>query len=155
MTTTTTAKENKFESVLTKIGKAFLDVVNVGSNLAEAEQPLLDQLLPEAISSPIDTVNTLFRNTMASVEAKYQAIGSSDVTFAQKVAEVVAISGAAAAQILTQAGYTVTTETLSEIATGATNVYNLLGTSITTSPTAIPSSSIAAVPGTLSGAPAA
>jgi hypothetical protein len=147
---------NVFESVLTKIGKALLDIVNVGSNVFTAEQPLIDQLLPATISGPIDTVNTLFRNTMASVEAKYQAIGSSSVPFAQKVAEVVAISGAAATQILTQAGYTVGTADLSLIAEGATNVYNLLGTSLTAAPVAVatPSAPTATAP-TANGVPSA
>jgi hypothetical protein len=130
---------NEFETILTKVGKDIVKVENAISNVITMEKPVLTAYLPAATVSAIETVNTLFQNTMVTVEAKYAAIGASSVSFAQKVAEVVAISGAAAASILGQAGYTVGTTQLQQIASGATAVYTILGTpGLTTLPAPTP-----------------
>jgi hypothetical protein len=134
---------NEFETILTKVGKDIVKVENALSNVITMEKPVLTAYLPAATVNAIETVNTLFQNTMVTVEAKYAAIGASSVSYAQKVLEVVAISGAAAASILTQAGYTVGTTQLQQIATGATTVYNILGTPGLTTLPAAPATSTA------------
>jgi hypothetical protein len=139
---------NEFETILTNVGKKIVQVENAISNVITMETPVINSYLSPATANAIETVNNLFRNTMVTVEAKYAAIGSSNVTFAQKVVEVVAISGAAAAMIMTSAGYTVGTTQLQQIAAGATQVYNILGTplaSLTTLPAATTTTVTAAV----------
>jgi hypothetical protein len=123
---------NEFETILTNVGKKIVQVENAISNVITMETPVINSYLSPATANAIETINKLFQNTMVTVEAKYAAIGTSNVSFAQKVVEVVAISGSAAAMILTSAGYSVGTTQLQQIAAGATQVYNILGTPLAT-----------------------
>ncbi|HET9101050.1 MAG TPA: hypothetical protein VFN62_11710 [Acidobacteriaceae bacterium] len=122
----TQGKQNGFESFLSAAAKDIEKVLNVGVNLAVAEQPLINQLLPPQFATAENAATALIKNVMLATEAKYQALGST-VSYPQKVAEVVAITGAALIQILAGIGVTAGQTELTALVTGATS-FSLLPT---------------------------
>ena len=105
--------------------------MNVGINIATAEQPLINQLLPPQFASAENAATALIKNVMLTTEAKYQAMGSA-VPYPQKVAEVVAITGAALIQILAGIGVTAGQTELVALVTGATSFSVLPSAGLTT-----------------------
>jgi hypothetical protein len=124
-------KQNAFESFLSAAAKDIQKVLNVGINLATAEQPLINQLLPPQFATAENAATALIKNVMLTTEAKYQALGAS-VSYPQKVAEVVAITGAALIQILAGIGVTAGQTELTALVTGATSFSVLPSTGLTT-----------------------
>jgi hypothetical protein len=124
-------KQNAFESFLSAAAKDIQKVLNVGINLATAEQPLINQLLPPQFATAENAATALIKNVMLTTEAKYQALGTS-VSYPQKVAEVVAITGAALIQILAGIGVTAGQTELTALVTGATSFSVLPTTGLTT-----------------------
>jgi hypothetical protein len=129
-------KMNAFESFLSAAAKGIQKVLNVGINLATAEQPLINQLLPPQFATAENAATALIKNVMLTTEAKYQALGAS-VSYPQKVAEVVAITGAALIQILAGIGVTAGQTELTALVTGATS-FSVLPTSGLTTLNATP-----------------
>ena len=123
----TQAKQNGFESFLSAAAKDIEKVLNVGINIARAEQPLINQLLPPQFATAENAATALIKNVMLTTEAKYQALGAI-VSYPQKVAEVVAITGAALIQILAGIGVTAGQTELTALVTGATS-FSVLPTS--------------------------
>jgi hypothetical protein len=111
--------ENKFETFLSKAATDIVKVDNAIINVITAEQPLLNQILPPQYATTESAINTLFKNTMLEVEAKYAAINPT-ATFAQKIADVVAITAPAVIQMLAGIGVTAGQSELTALATGAT-----------------------------------
>ena len=72
----TKAKQNGFESFLSAAAKDIEKVLNVGINLATAEQPLINQLLPPQFATAENAATALIKNVMLTTEAKYQALGT-------------------------------------------------------------------------------
>lgn len=129
--TLASVKPNAFESFLSAAAKDIQKVLNVGINIATAEQPLINQLLPPQFATAEDAATALIKNVMLTTEAKYQALGTS-VPYAQKVAEVVAITGAALIQILAGIGVTAGQTELTALVTGATSFSSLPTSGLTT-----------------------
>ncbi len=127
----TQEKQNGFESFLSAAAKDIEKVFNVGINIATAEQPLINQLLPPQFAGAENAATALIKNVMLTTEAKYQALGST-VSHPQKVAEVVAITGAALIQILAGIGVTAGQTELTALVTGATSFSMLPTTGLTT-----------------------
>lgn len=123
--------ENKFESFISTAAKDVVKGINVAINIAEAEQPLLNQILPANFATAESAATTLIKNVMLQTEAKYAGIGKS-VSYSQKVAEVVAITGGALAQILLGIGVTASQSELTTLVTGATAFGNLQTSGLTT-----------------------
>ncbi len=113
-------KQNGFESFLSAAARDIEKVLNVGINIATAEQPLINQLLPPQFATAENAATALIKNVMLTTEAKYQALGAT-VSYSQKVAEVVAITGAALVQILAGIGVTAGQAELTALVTGATS----------------------------------
>ncbi|MGO8719330.1 MAG: hypothetical protein ACLQMO_08950 [Acidobacteriaceae bacterium] len=130
-------KPNGFESFLSAAAKDIQKALNVGINIATAEQPLINQLLPPQFAAAEDAATALIKNVMLTTEAKYQALGTS-VPYVQKVAEVVAITGAALIQILAGIGVTAGQTELTALVTGVTSFSNLPTTGLTTLSSAKP-----------------
>lgn len=131
-TTITAARaENKFETFLTTAAKDVVKFNNALINIVNAEQPLLNQVLPPQYAQVEIAVNTLFKNTMLEVEAGYATINPT-ATFADKVARVVAITAPAAIQLLASIGVTAGQSELTALATGANSFAALQTSGITT-----------------------
>ncbi|MES2220863.1 MAG: hypothetical protein V4587_07845 [Acidobacteriota bacterium] len=127
----TQTKQNGFESFLSTAAKDIEKVLNFGINLATAEQPLINQLLPPQFATAESAATALIKNVMLTTEAKYQALGAT-VSYPQKVAEVVAITGAALIQILAGLGVTAGQTELTALVTGATSFSVLQTAGLTT-----------------------
>lgn len=125
------ATENKFETFISTAAKDIVKVDNAIINIVTAEQPMLNQILPPQFATTETAVNTLFKNTMLTVEAKYAAINP-DATFSQKVADVVAITAPAAIQLLANIGVSAGQAELTTLVTGATAFGNLPTSGLTT-----------------------
>jgi hypothetical protein len=123
--------ENKFETFLSTAAKDIEKGLNAAINITEAEQPLLNQILPANFATAESAATTLIKNVMLQTEAKYAAIGTT-VSYGQKVAEVVAITGGALAQILLSIGVTAGQSELTTLVTGATAFGNLQTSGLTT-----------------------
>jgi hypothetical protein len=127
----TSPKENGFETFLSKAASGIEKALNIGINIATAEQPLINQLLPPQFANAENAATALIKNVMLTTEAKYQAIGKA-VPYGQKVAEVVAITGAALIQILAGIGVTAGQGELLALVTGATSFSALQTSGLTT-----------------------
>ncbi len=127
----TQGKQNGFESFLSTAAKDIEKALNVGINIAIAEQPLINQLLPPQFATAENAATALIKNVMLTTEAKYQALGAT-VSYPQKVAEVVAITGAALIQILAGIGVTAGQTELTALVTGATSFSVLPTAGLTT-----------------------
>jgi len=123
--------ENKLETFLSTAAKDIEKVINVGINVATAEQPLINQILPPQFATAENAATALIKNVMLTTEAKYAALGTS-VPYAQKVAEVVAITGVALVQILAGVGVTAGQTELTSLVTGATAFSSLQTSGMTT-----------------------
>jgi hypothetical protein len=121
---------NAFESFLSAAAKDVQKILNFGINIASAEQPLINQLLPPQFATAENAATALIKNVMLTTEAKYQALGAT-VSYTQKVAEVVAITGAALIQILAGIGVTAGQTELTSLVTGATSFSLLTTTGLT------------------------
>ena len=75
----TKAKQNGFESFLSAAAKDIEKVLNVGINLATAEQPLINQLLPPQFATAENAATALIKNVMLTTEAKYQALENNGI----------------------------------------------------------------------------
>lgn len=122
---------NSFETFLSTAAKDIEKVLNVGINVATAEQPLINQLLPPQFATAENTATILIKNVMLTTEAKYAALGT-NVSYVQKVAEVVAITGGALVQILAGVGVTAGQAELTSLVTGATAFSGLTTSGLTT-----------------------
>lgn len=136
------ATESKFETFLSTAAKDTVKVGNVLLNVIVAEQPLLNQVLPPQYTTAETAAVALIKNVALTVEAKYAAI-SATLPFAQKVAEVVAITAPALVQILAGVGVTAGQSELTTITTGAL-AFSSLQTSGLTTLTAAPAPAVAA-----------
>lgn len=127
----TPATENKFETFLSTAAKDIVKFNNALVNIVTAEQPLLNQILPPQYASTEAAINTLFRNMLLEVEAGYATINPG-MTYAQKIARVVAITAPAVTQMLLNIGVSAGQTQLTQLATGATAFANLQITGLTT-----------------------
>jgi hypothetical protein len=128
----------KFENVLTTIAHNMELAQNALINVAVAEQPVLQPLLPAAISGPLFALIDHIQGQLAQIDAQNTAIGASSVPFAEKVAQVVATNGAFYLQSLASAGLTLGAQSMTEFVTGLSVVSKLNFATITQPPAATP-----------------
>lgn len=97
---------NKFLGFLEAIGKDFQKGLAFAVKEAPAVNALLGLIYPPsvAITAPATTAINLLQNSIIAIEQKYAASGVQNGTGTQKAAEVLALSGPAAVQLLTAAG---------------------------------------------------
>jgi hypothetical protein len=127
--------ENKFESFLTKFGHDLEAIGNAGVNIAVEELPSVAPMLPPALGKELTTVVTFAAQQVAAVDAKYTAIGNSNVPFGVKVAEAVATGGMGAIALAAQAGFTLPTANLGLFFAGAGQIASSLNlTNVTAAP---------------------
>lgn len=130
-------KENKFESFLTKFGDVLKNISNAAVNVAVEELPVIDSLLPPSVASTVNDVVSFAAQQVASIDAKYTAIGQSSAPFAVKVAEAVAVGGMGAVAIAAKGGLTLDTAQLGQFFSAAAQITAALNlTNITAAPVA-------------------
>lgn len=132
---------NQFESFLTNFGKALENIANAAVNIAQQEAPVITPLLPPAIGAQFTTVLSAAAQQVAAADAKYAALGQSDVPFGVKVAEAIAIGGGGVLAIAAQAGLVISEGGLTTLFTAAYNAASVLNLkSITSAPATPPAS---------------
>jgi hypothetical protein len=130
-------KENKFESFLTKFGHDLESISNAAVNVAVEELPSIDPLLPPAVASTVNEVVGFAAQQVASIDAKYTAIGKSTAPFAVKVAEAVSVGGLGAIAIAAKGGLTLDTAQLAQFFSAAAQITAALNlTNVTAVPVA-------------------
>lgn len=137
-------KENKFESFLSKFGTFIKDFANVAVNVGEQELPVIVQLLPPAASAGVVALMNYAATQVAAVDAKYAAIGSSNIPFAAKVAEAVAVGGVGALAIAAQAGLKIDESNLNLLFSAAGQAASVLNFTGVTSTPIVPTTTTAA-----------
>lgn len=137
-------KANKVESFFTKFGDVLKDIFNAGANALQETEPSVVKVLPPALQAGyIKLVNAAVAQ-VAQADAKYAQIGASDVPFAVKVAEAVAVGGDGVLAIAAQEGLVITTD-LPTFFTAATQIAQSLNlATITEAPTPAAASTTAA-----------
>lgn len=94
----------KFENFFEKFGHDLEVGFNVAENIALQELPVIAPLLPPATYNKVATFVNAAAQQVAAVDQKYAAIGKSNVPFAVKVAEAVAVGGSAVIALAAEAG---------------------------------------------------
>jgi hypothetical protein len=98
----------KIENFFSKFGQAIEKLANAAVNVAEQELPAIKPLLPPNLYSKIATMTAAAAQQVAAADAKYAAIGQSNVPYATKVAEAVAVGGTAVVALAAEAGLQIT-----------------------------------------------
>ncbi len=132
-----------FISVLETVGKDFENglvlVLGDVSKVATAEAPVLTQINPAAgaIAGQVAALTSQALGIATQTEQKIQALGKTNVSTAQKVAEVAMILAPAVAQVLGLAGAQAST-IANEIANSAVSILGALPASVLNAPAAPP-----------------
>jgi hypothetical protein len=129
-----TTPENGFESFFTKFGSALKTVFNVSANVAVDTETQIEPLLPSAYQAGYVKLVNAAAQQVAAADAKYAAIGASNVSFAVKVAEAVAVGGEGILAIAAQEGLTINTNLATFFSAATTITQSLTATSLTAAP---------------------
>lgn len=128
-----------FISVLETVGKDFehglvLVLGDIGK-IASAEAPVLSKISPEvgAVAGQIAALISQALGVVTQTEQKLQALGHTNISVAQKIAEVAMILIPAVAQVLGLAGGEASM-IANEIATSAVNILAALPSSVLKAP---------------------
>ncbi|MGC1784467.1 MAG: hypothetical protein WA708_18225 [Acidobacteriaceae bacterium] len=128
-------KENAFESFFTKFGDALKDIANVAVNVGEQEAAVIEPLLPPTAAAGFAKILSAAAAQVAAADAKYAAIGDSNVPYAVKVAEAVAVGGEGVLAIAAQEGFTVAQGEVSTLMSAAGTIASTLNfTGLTEAP---------------------
>jgi hypothetical protein len=128
----------RVKSFFTEFGDIVKDTVNVVTNVAVEEETPILSLVPVNLQPGVANLINFCAAQVAAVDAKYAAIGASNVPFAQKVAEAVATAGAGALAIAAAGGVTITGTVNDIFAASATIASSLNLSTITQAPAAPP-----------------
>lgn len=129
------SKLNGFESFFTKFGTVLKDIANVAVNIGEQEAAVIEPLLPPTIAAGLAKVLSAAATQVAAADAKYAAIGQSNVPYAVKVAEAVAVGGEGILALATQAGLTIASGQLSQFIGAAGTIASTINlTGLTNAP---------------------
>lgn len=116
-----------FVGVLEAIGKGFAKGLRWAVAYSVPVERLLvllfPQLQPEAVAGV--AALTLIQNAVLVVEQQYAAMGAQSGTGAQKLAEVILLSGAAVTALLATAGITVTEEYVESLVSAVVSILNV------------------------------
>jgi len=132
-------KENKFESFLSKFGNVLKNIANVAVNVGEQEEAVIDPLLPPAAAAELNKIISAAASQVAAADVKYAAIGQSDVPYAVKVAEAVAVGGEGILALAAQNGFTIAEGQLSTFVAAAGQIASTINfTGLTNTPVVPP-----------------
>lgn len=130
----------KFESFFTNFGKILRNIQNVIVNVAEQEEPNIDQIIPATQAANLHTLIVAAAQQVAAADAKYDAIGQSTVPFAVKVTEAVAVNGGLVIALAAKMGLTIPQAQLGTFFTAAANIASSLNLTNVTGTPAVPAS---------------
>src|SRR5271156_2231566 len=131
MATTPVVVENGFESFFSKFGNVLKTVFNVAANVAVDTEPTVEPLIPTAYQAGFATLVSAAAKQVAAADAKYALIAGSNVSFAQKVAEAVAVGGEGVLAIAAQEGLSINTNLTTFFSAATTIAQSLTTTSLT------------------------
>jgi hypothetical protein len=116
-----------FLRVLEEIGKDFEKGLKWAVAYAVPVEKLVALLFPQAAPavSAVADATTLIQNAVLLVEQKYAASGAQSGTGAQKLAEVMALAGAAVTSLLQQAGITAGPDYIQSLISAVVGVLNV------------------------------
>lgn len=133
---TTETKTQKVENFFTKFGDVLKTIFNVAANTAVDTETTIEPLLPSAYQAGYIKLVNAAAQQVAAADAKYTAIGASNVSFAVKVAEAVAVGGEGVLAIAAQCGLTITTDLPTFFSAAATVAQSLDTATLTQAPVA-------------------
>lgn len=116
-----------FIGVLEAVGKGFEKGLKWALTYAIPVEKLLVLLFPAAapIAAEVIDATTLIQNAVLLVEQKYAASGVQSGTGAQKLAEVLLLTGQAVAALLTKAGIDADSDFIASIVSAVVAVLNV------------------------------
>lgn len=132
---TTETAAQKVENFFTKFGTVLKNIVNVGVNVAEETEPTIDPLLPAAYQAGYLALINAAATQVAAADAKYALIGASNVSFATKVAEAVAVGGEGVLAIAAQNNLAISSNLTTFFSAAATLSQSLNVATLTQAPT--------------------
>jgi hypothetical protein len=116
-----------FIGVLEAVGKGFTKGLKWAVEYAVPVEKLVGLLFPEAqpaVTAVVDAT-VLIQNAVLLVEQKYAASGVQSGTGAQKLAEVVLLTGNAVTALLAKAGVTATASYIENLVTAVVSILNV------------------------------
>ena len=127
-----------FTSVLQAIGQGFAKGLKWAIEYAVPVEKLVALLFPSAAPAVtmLADATTLIQNAVIVVEQKYAASGVQSGTGAQKLAEVLLLTGPAVSSLLTQAGITPSTSYLQNLVSAVVAILNVQNISSSAAKTA-------------------
>jgi len=116
-----------FTSVLKAIGKGFAKGLHWAIEYAVPVERLVALLFPAAapVATELADATTLIQNAVLMVEQKYAAAGVQSGTGAQKLAEVLMLSGQAVTSLLAKAGITADSGYVSSLVSAVVAILNV------------------------------
>lgn len=116
-----------FSSVLQSIGKDFAKGLKFAVTYAVPAEKLVALLFPATAPAlgAVTSATTLIQNAVLLVEQKYAAGGAQDGTGAQKLAEVVTLTGDAVTNLLGKSGITVTPDYIEKLVGAVVAILNV------------------------------
>jgi uncharacterized protein YjaG (DUF416 family) len=126
----------KFESFFTKFGKILRGIENATVNIAEQQEVNIDQIIPPAQAQNLHILIAAAAAQVAAADAKYDQLGKTDVPYAVKVAEAVAVSGGTFLVVAAKLGFAIPQAQLGTFFGAAGQIAGSLNlTNITQTPT--------------------
>jgi hypothetical protein len=128
--------EEKFESVLSSIGKDFEKGLAFAVKYAAPVASLVALLFPATVAadSTVVTATDLIQNAVLVVEQKYAASGAQSGTGAQKLSEVLTLTQAAVTNLLAQEGITANTAYITSLVNAVVAILNAQPATSTAAP---------------------
>jgi hypothetical protein len=116
-----------FVGVLESVGKGFAKGLKWAVAYAVPAERLIGLLFPalQPATAGLADATSLIQNAVLLVEQKYAASGAQSGTGAQKLSEVMALTGPAVTALLEKAGVTVTSSYLQNLVTAVVSILNV------------------------------
>lgn len=116
-----------FLGVLQAIGKDFAKGLKFAVQYAVPAEKLVGLLFPGTAPAlgAVESATTLIQNAVLLVEQKYAASGAQGGSGAQKLAEVLTLSGDAVTTLLTKSGITVTPDYIEKLVSAVVAILNV------------------------------
>ena len=116
-----------FVGVLESVGKGFAKGLKWAVAYAVPAERLIGLLFPalQPATAGLADATSLIQNAVLLVEQKYAASGAQSGTGAQKLSDVMALTGPAVTSLLEKAGVTVTSSYLQNLVTAVVSILNV------------------------------
>jgi hypothetical protein len=129
-----------FVSILVAIGKGFVKGLHWAVEFAIPVERLIALLFPAAapLATELADATTLIQNAVLMVEQKYAAAGIQSGTGAQKLAEVLLLTGQAVTALLSKAGIVADSSYVASLVSAVVAILNVqAGPAVASTPSAV------------------